>query len=131
MGDCPRWKDIELLPPLVAAEGQQLVLQVVADIEPGAELRVGATKGDRYTHGRLWVNGALAWPDQNLEFVAYSAPEPTLSKLLAMWRLLTTDPRWWLLAADFAIALTMITLIPVLLAASVRSPPTARDQAAI
>ena len=124
VGDCPRWKDIELLPPLTAAEGRQLALQVAADVEPGAELRVGATKGDRYADGRLWVNGALAWPDQNLEFVAYSAPEPTLSKLVAIWRLLTTDPRWLLLAADAAVALTMITFIPVLLVVSVRpSPP--------
>ena len=119
-GDCPRWKDIALLPPLTAPEGRLLALQVVADVEPGAELRVGATKGDRYADGRLWINGALAWPDQNLEFVAYSAPEPTLSKLLAIWRLLTTDPRWLLLAADLFVALTMITLIPVLLVASVR-----------
>ena len=120
VGDCPRWRDIELLPPVTAAEGEALALQVVADVEPGAELRVGATKGDRYTDGRLWINGALAWPDQNLEFVAYSAPEPTLSKLVAIWRLLTTDPRWLLLAADAAVALTMITFIPVLLVASVR-----------
>ena len=122
-GDCPRWKDIELLPPVSAAEGQLLALQVTADVQTGAELGVGATKGDRYADGRLWINGALAWPDQNLEFVAYSAPEPTLSKLAAIWRLLTTDPRWWLLAADLVIALTMITLIPVLLVASVRPRP--------
>ena len=120
VGDCPRWRDIELLPPVTAAEGEALALQVVADVEPGAELRVGATKGDRYTDGRLWINGALAWPDQNLEFLAYSAPEPTLSKLVAIWRLLTTDPRWLLLATDAAVALTMITFIPVLLVASVR-----------
>ena len=123
VGDCPRWKDVELLPSLSAAEGQQVALQVVADVAPGAELRVGATKGDRYTDGRLWINGALAWPDQNLEFVAYSAPDPTRSKLLAIGRLLATDIRWWLLAADFAIALTMIILIPVLLVATVRPSP--------
>ena len=123
VGDCPRWKNIALLPPLTAAEGRQLALQAAADVEPGAELRVGATKGDRYTDGRLWINGALAWPDQNLEFVAYSAPEPTLSKLVAIWRLLTTDPRWLLLAADLFVALTMITLIPILLAASARPRP--------
>ena len=119
-GDCPRWKDIELLPPLTAPEGQQLALQVAADIEPGAELRVGATKGDRYTDGRLWINGALAWPDQNLEFVAYGAPEPTRSKLLALWHLATSDRRWLLVVADLAVALTVITLIPILLVASVR-----------
>ena len=115
VGDCPRWKDIELLPPLTAAEGQPLAMEVIADVAPGAEVRVGATKGDRYTDGRLWINGALAWPDQNLEFVAYGAPEPTRSKLLALWRLGTSDWRWPTLAADIAIALTLITLVPVLL----------------
>ena len=124
-GDCPRWYDIELLPPLTAAEGESLALQVSAVVAPGAELRVGATKGDRYRDGRLWVNGALAWPDQNLEFVAYSAPEPTWSKLLALGRLLATDLRWWLLAVDLGIALTLITLIPALLLASIR--PRAQD----
>ncbi len=120
VGDCPRWKDIELLPPLTAAEGQVLALQVAADVEPGAELRVGATKGDCYTDGRLWINGALAWPDQNLEFVAYGAPKPTRSKLLAIWSLVTSDGRWLMLGTDFAIALTMLTLVQLLLVASVR-----------
>lgn len=119
-GDCPRWHDVELLPPLTATEGQLLALQVSAVVAPGAELGVGATKGDRYPNGRLWVNGALAWPDQNLEFVAYSAPDPTWSKLAAIGQLLATDLRWWLLAADLGIALTMITLIPALLLASIR-----------
>ena len=119
-GDCPRWKDIELLPPVNAAEGRQLALQVAADVEPGAELRVGATKENRYTDGRLWINGTLAWPDQNLEFVAYSAPEPTRSKLLALWHLATSDGRWPLLMADLAVGLTMVTLTPILLVASVR-----------
>ena len=124
-GDCPRWNDIELLPPLTAAAGQPLALQVSAVVAPGAELRVGATKGDRYPDGRLWVNGALAWPDQNLEFAAYSAPDPTRSKLLAIGRLLATDIRWWLLTADLSIGLTLITLIPALLLASIR--PRAHD----
>ena len=124
-GDCPRWSDIELLPPLSAAEGRQLALQVSAVVAPGAELGVGATKGDRYADGLLWVNGALTWPDQNLEFVAYSASEPTWSKLVAIGRLLTTDLRWWLLAATLGIALTMITLIPALLLGSIR--PHAQD----
>ena len=119
-GDCPRWRDIELLPPLAAAEGQLLALQAVADSEPGADLRVGVSKDDRYTDGRLWINGALAWPDQNLQFVAYSAPEPTRSKLLALWHLATSDGRWLLVVADLAVALTVITLIPILLVASVR-----------
>ncbi|MDE2919623.1 MAG: hypothetical protein OXR64_07220 [Chloroflexota bacterium] len=121
-GDCPRWRDIELLPPLTVAEGTKLALQVAADIESGSELRIGATKGDRYPDGRLWINGTLAWPDQNLEFVAYGAPEPTRAKLAAMVDLAATDWRWLLLAADVFIALTLITVIPVRLADAALSP---------
>ena len=118
--DCPGWKEIELLPPLTADEGQRLALQVAVDVDPGAELGVGVTKGDRFPDGRLWINGALAWPDQNLEFVAYSAPEPTRSKLLALGRLAISDWRWPVLLLDVGLVLTLITLIPVLLVASVR-----------
>ena len=118
--DCPSWKEIELLPPLTADEGQRLALQVAVDVDPGAELGVGVTQGDRYPDGRLWINGALAWPDQNLEFVAYGAPEPTRSKLLALGRLATSDWRWPVLLLDVGLVLTLITLIPVLLVASVR-----------
>lgn len=114
-GDCPRWRDVELLPPLTAAESRLLSVQVAADIESGAELGVGATKGDRYTDGRLWINGALAWPDQNLEFVAYGSAAPTRSKFQGTWDLLTSDWRWPVLIVDVAIALTMITFIPTLL----------------
>ncbi len=128
VGDCPRWKTVELLPPLTAAEGQRLAAQVAVDVEPGAKLGVGLTKGDRYEDGRLWVNGELAWPDQNLEFVAYSAPEATLGKPAAIWRLLTTDTRWWLLAADLVIGLTAITLIPIVLVESVRPGPPGRGR---
>ena len=112
-GDCPRWRDIELLPPLTAAPGRHVALQVVADVEPGGELLIGATKGNRHPDGRLWINGALAWPDQNLEFVAYGAPEPTRAKLAAIMGLATSDWRWLLLAADVFVALTLITFIPV------------------
>ena len=112
-GDCPRWRDIELLPPLTVAESTKLALQVAADIESGSKLRIGATKGDRYPDGRLWINGALAWPDQNLEFVAYGAPQPTRAKLAAIVSLATSDWRWLLLAADVFVALTLITVIPV------------------
>lgn len=114
-GDCPRGRDIELLPPLTVPENQPVALQVAADGQPGAELRVGATKGNCYPDGRLWINGALAWPDQNLEFVAYGAPEPTRSKFLAIWHLATTGWHWPLLAADALVALTLITFIPALL----------------
>lgn len=121
-GDCPRWRVIELLPPLTLAEGRKLALQVAADIESGSELRIGATKGDRYPDGRLWINGTLAWPDQNLEFVAYGAPQPTRAKLAAIVGLATSDWRWLLLAADFFVALTLITVIPVRLADAALSP---------
>ncbi len=122
-GDCPRWRDIVLLPPLTAAEGRHLALQVVAVAEPGAELLVGATKGDRYPDGRLAINGALTWPDQNLEFVAYGPPQPSRSKLLAIWSLATSGWRWPLLVADVFIALTLITFIPVrLISAGLRGP---------
>ena len=108
------WESI-VFPPPTEAEGRPLALQLVADVEPGAHLRIGATKTNRYDDGRLWVNGALAWPDQNIEFVAYSAPELTRSKLRAMWRVFISDWRWPVLAVDAAIAMAFITFIPALL----------------
>ena len=125
--DCPRWKDIELLPPVTVAEGQSLGVQIIADTEFGASLSVGATKGDRYPNGRLWINGESAWPDQDIELVAYGAPGPTRSKLLAIRQLLTSDWRWPALMADLAVALTLITFVPVLLAAvALPRPPGKR-----
>ena len=115
VGDCPRWKDVDLLPPLTEPEGQRLAVWVIANNEPASELQVGATKGSRYADGMFWINGAPAWPDQNLEFVAYGAPEPTWSKLRAVWRAFSTDWRWPTLIVDIAIALTFITFIPALL----------------
>ncbi len=120
VGDCPRWHSVELLPPLTATEGQRLVVQVVADVEQGSDLGIGATK-NRYAAGRLWVNGEPAWPDQNLDFAAYGAAEPSASKFHGLWRLFRSDWRWPVLAADLVISLTLITLIPLLLAASVYS----------
>ena len=63
-------------------------------------------------------NGVLAWPDQDLEFVAYSAAAPTPSKFEALWRLIASDWRWPVLAVGVAIALTLITVTPALLLAS-------------
>ena len=121
--DYPRWESIDF-PPLVEAEGRPLALQLVADVGPRAHLRIGATKTNRYEDGRLWVDGALTWPDQNIEFVAYSASEPTRSKLQAMWHLFSTDWRWPALMTDIAIALTFITFIPALLvSAALRRRP--------
>ena len=65
--------------------------------------------------GRLWINGGLARPEQDLEFVAYTAPEPTRSKLQALWWLVTSDSRWAALLASLAFALTLITLTPAVL----------------
>ncbi|MCY3801080.1 MAG: hypothetical protein OXG46_05845 [Chloroflexi bacterium] len=119
------WERIDFA-PLVEAEGRPLALQLVADIEPEAHLRIGATKTNRYQDGRLWINGALAWPDQNIEFVAYSAPELTRSKLRAMGRAFVSNWRWPVMVVDVAFSLTVVTLIPVLLVSVVlprrRSP---------
>ncbi len=128
-GDCPRWRDIELLPPLTAAEGRQLALQVAIDIESGAAMQIGATKGNRYPDGRLSINGALAWPDQDLEFIAYGPPQPSRSKLSAIWILAKSGWRWPLLAADVFASLALITFVPVrLITAAVLGPdgPTSR-----
>ena len=76
---------------------------------------VGATKTNRYQDGRLWINGELTWPDQNIEFAAYPAPELIRSNLWPMLRALTSDWRWPVLAADVAIAMALITFIPLLL----------------
>ena len=102
-------------PPLVEAEGRPLALQLVAELGPGGRLRIGATKTNRYEDGRLWVNGAPAWPDQNIEFAAYMAAEPTRAKLRNMWSTFASDWRWPALAVDGIIGMTLITFIPALL----------------
>ena len=117
-GGYPRWENIDF-PPLVEApslsKGRLLALQLAAEVEPEAHLRIGATKTNRYEGGRLWINGALAWPGQNLEFAVYSAPELTRSKLGAMSDVFTSDWRWPVLLVDLAVALTLIVFIPALL----------------
>ncbi len=114
-GERPEWLSIDF-PPLTYIEGQRLTIQLVADVEPEAHLTVGATKTNRYEDGRLWVNGELTWPDQNIEFVIYGAPELTRSKLRTMWDIFTSDWGWPVLAAEVVIAMTLITFIPALLA---------------
>ncbi len=116
-GSSPRWRSV-YIPTLAEAEGRPLAVWVVADIPPEAELRIGARHTNRYPSGRLWVNGVLAWPDQDLEFVAYSTAAPTPSKFKALWRLIASDWRWPVLAVGVAIALTLITVTPALLLAS-------------
>lgn len=115
----PVWRDIELFPKLAEPEGRNVELQVAADVGQDAEFRLGATQTNRYEDGRLWVNGALTWPDQDLEFVAYGAPEPTRSKLEAAWRLLASDWRWPVMLVDLAIAMMLLALIPTLLVIAV------------
>ncbi len=113
-GERPKWLSIEF-PPLTYIEGRRLTMQLVADVEPEAQLRIGATKTNRYEDGRLWVNGELTWPDQNIEFRVYMAAEPIWSKLRDKWRVFTSDWSWPILALDGAIGMTLITFIPVLL----------------
>ena len=113
-GEHPEWMNIEF-PPLVEAEGRPLALQLMAEVEPNARLRVGATKTNRYQDGRLWIRGALAWPDQNIEFAAHGAPELTRSKLRAMWSVFTSDWRWPALLASLIFGPTLVIFIPVLL----------------
>ena len=114
-GEHPKWMSIDF-PPLAYAEGRHLMAQLVADVVPGAHLRVGATKTNRFEDGRLWVNGEPAWPDQNIEFAVYMAAKPTLGKLRTMWDIFTSDWGWPVLAAEVVIAMTLITFIPTLLA---------------
>ena len=116
--DHPSWESIDF-PPLAQADGRPVTVQLVAEVERGAHIRIGATKTNMYKDGRLWVNGELAWPDQNLEFVAYGATEPTRSKLGAMWNVLTSDWRWPALAATLTSALMLTALIPAVLLAAV------------
>ena len=109
------WRSIEFDPPIRPVEGRRMGLQLVADVVGGGHIRIAATKTDLYPDGRLWVNGEPTWPGQNLEFVAYSAPEPTRSKLRAVWDTFASDWRWPVLFAELALGLTLITLIPGLL----------------
>ncbi|MCY4108135.1 MAG: hypothetical protein OXG11_03800, partial [Chloroflexi bacterium] len=123
----PVWRDVELFPQLAVPEGTKVAVWVAANVGRGADLRLGATQTDRYEPGRLWVNGALTWPDQDLEFVAYGAPEPTRSKFQAIWDLMTSDWRWPVLVIDMTVAITLIVLVTTLLVAApfgLRSRPT-------
>ncbi|MDE2902400.1 MAG: hypothetical protein OXP73_05160 [Chloroflexota bacterium] len=117
-GDLPVWVDVDFA-VLTAAEGRRLLLQVAAENEPGSALRVGMVQGNRYADGRLWVNGTLTWPDQDLEFVAHGAAEPTRSKLGSLWHLVSSDWRWSALATKALIALVLVTLIPVFLVCAI------------
>ena len=111
-GEHPEWMSIDF-PPLVEAEGRPLALQLIADVEPDVHLQVGATKTNRYQDGRLWIRGALAWPDQNIEFAAHGASELTRSKLRAMWSVFTSDWRWPMLLASVTFGPALVVFIPV------------------
>jgi len=110
----PVWVDVDM-PLLSAPAGRRLFLQVAAETPPGWSLRVGMVRGDRYADGRLWVNGALTWPDQDLEFVADGAPEPTRSKLVSLGHLVSADWLWAVVSAKALVALWAVTLIGALL----------------
>ena len=112
-----RWLDIDLVPPLTEPEGMPLAMWVVAHTNPGAALLIGATKTNPYPQGGLWVNGEPTWPDQDLEFVLYSAAEPTLSKLRAFWDAATLGWRWPLVVGELTVALVVAVMTPALLAA--------------
>ena len=119
------WHSIDFNPPLSDVEGRHLGLQLVADVEDGSHIRIAATQANLYPEGRLWVNGEPTYPGQNLEFVAYGAPEPTRSKAQSMWRLLISDWRWPVLFADLGLGLMLVTLIPMLLIVAVWRRPYA------
>jgi hypothetical protein len=114
-GQGTRRLSVDLIPAIVEPEGQRLALELVADVEPDAELRVVATRVNRYIEGALWINGSRAFPNQNLEFAAYGAPEPTRSKLEAVWRLFASGWRWPVLLVDLWVGLTLVALTPVVL----------------
>ena len=118
--DIPDWVGISFA-PLFAAEGQTLFLQVVADNRPGASLRIGAVKPDRYPDGRLWINGTPTWADQDLEYVLSSDTTPSRVKLRAIWHMLTSDWRWPALVTMAAASLTLVILAPALLLATALS----------
>ena len=88
-------------------------MQLVAEVERGAHLRIGGTKTNRLEHLQFWVNGTKTWPDRKLELVAYGPSDLTLSKLQGIWRTF----RWtWVVLAGAAVAgLWIITFIPALL----------------
>ena len=113
----PQWVNIDF-PPIVEAKGRPLAVQLIAEVERGAHLRVGGTKTNSSTsseleHLRFWVNGMKTWPDQKLELVAYGPSDLTLSKLQAIWR--TFRWTWVVLAGLSTAGLWIITFIPALL----------------
>lgn len=109
------WLDIELVPALAEPEGQPLAMWVVADMDPAAELLVGASKTNPYPAGGLWINGVPTWPDQDLEFVLYSAGEPTLGKARAFRIALAADWTRLLAVVELTIALLAVVMSPALL----------------
>ena len=106
---------VDLIPAIVEPEGQRLAIELVADVGLDAELRVRVTKVNRYVEGEFWINGEPAYPNQDLEFAAYGAPEPTRSKLEAVWKTFTSGWRWPVLLANLWVGLALITWIPVAL----------------
>ena len=118
-GEHAIWSSLEFDPPLSGVGGRRLGLQLIADVEDGGHLAVAATKANLYSNGRLWVNGELTWADQDLEFVAFSAAEPTRSKLQAVWRTVVSDWRWPVVLVGLGLGLVLVTLMPTLVLTAV------------
>ncbi len=114
-GDGAEWLSIDLVPPLAERKGERLAMWVVADMDPSVDLLVSASKTNPYPEGGLWVNGEATWPDQDLEFVLYSAGEPTLSKLRAFSIALASSWSRLLATAELSIALILVVMAPALL----------------
>ena len=108
------WNSIEFDPPVSGASGRRLILQLVTETEPGLPVYLGATKANLHPGGRLWVNGEITYPDQDVEFVAFSAAELTRSKIHAIWLTFTSDWIWLIVFIDIGISLIIMTLIPLL-----------------
>ena len=123
-GNGAEWLDVDLVPPLAEPEGQPLAMWVVADTDSSDALLIGATKTNPYQAGGLWVNGEPTRPDQDLEFVLYSAAEPTLSKLRAFWDAATLGWHRGVVIGELTAALVGVVLTPALLVAA--SAPSRR-----
>lgn len=116
-----KWRRISF-PPLFHSEGRRLALLVQADAGSDTRLLVGAGKSDQYLDERLWINGLQAWPNQAITFVAHGTVEPSRSKLKSIWIFLGSDWHWPVLAADMALSLTLLALIPLVLVVGALRP---------
>ncbi len=108
-------KTLDLARPLAPSAGRTLAVQLVADVEPGSFMQIGATRRTPPPRRNLWVNGEPAWPDQSIEITAYTHQGLTLSKLQALWELAANNPRWALLMLDVFLVMSLLLFVPSLL----------------